>query len=246
MHNKTSTYVLALLMSTGSALTVERNNFDRSVVYGRNARRDIAETHIDPWVYDKVNPNVEWAPLMPREGAPKRSSYTPPLDTPRPGMKGMPDDPVNKIGATAPSQSLVQASEYPVPTNNSPYIAPSYSAKFDGNGQYSPVWVEDFTDSKKFDKGVGGGYDQDSHPYPRNAVAYDVNGGSNPASVVTAGSNLASAATDGLSLVQSTNSPYVAPAYSAKFDGNGQYSPVWVEDFTDSKKFDNGVGGGLD
>jgi len=42
------------------------------------------------------------------------------------------------------------------------------------------------------------------------------------------------------------NSPYVAPAYSKKFDGNGQYTPQWVEDFTDSTKFDNGVGGGID
>jgi hypothetical protein len=65
------------------------------------------------------------------------------------------------------------------PTNNSPYAAPTYSAKFDGNGQYSPVWVEDFTDSKKFDNGVGGGLDQDTHPYPRSGSAYDVNGGSN-------------------------------------------------------------------
>jgi len=54
---------------------------------------------------------------------------------------------------------------------NSPYNAPAYSAKFDGNGQYSPVWVEDFTDSKKFDTGVGGGIDQDSHPYPRGLLA---------------------------------------------------------------------------
>ena len=82
MHNRTSTYVLALLMSTNSALSVDRNNFDRNVVYGRNARRDIAETHIDPWVYDKVDPNVEWAALQPRSAAPKRSSYTPPLDQP--------------------------------------------------------------------------------------------------------------------------------------------------------------------
>jgi len=50
---------------------------------------------------------------------------------------------------------------------NSPYIAPAYSPKFDGNGQYAPVYVEDFTDSKKFDTGVGGGMDQDNHPYPR-------------------------------------------------------------------------------
>ena len=27
------------------------------------ASKDIAETHIDPWVYDKVDPNVEWAAL---------------------------------------------------------------------------------------------------------------------------------------------------------------------------------------
>jgi len=70
---------------------------------------------------------------------------------------------------------------------------------------------------KKFDTGVGGGMDQDNHPYPRGLLAQKI-----------------------------PNSPYNAPAYSAKFDGNGQYSPVWVEDFTDSKKFDTGVGGGID
>jgi hypothetical protein len=100
---------------------------------------------------------------------------------------------------------------------NSPYNAPAYSAKFDGNGQYSPVYTEDFTDSKKFDSGVGGGMDQDNHPYPRGLLAQKI-----------------------------PNSPYIAPAYSAKFDGNGQYSPVYTEDFTDSKKFDTGVGGGMD
>ena len=75
--------------------------------------------------------------------------------------------------------NLVQSSDAPKPTNNSPYAAPAYSTKFEGNGSYSPVWVEDFTDSKKFDNGVGGGIDQDTHPYPRKDTAYDVNGGSN-------------------------------------------------------------------
>ena len=42
------------------------------------------------------------------------------------------------------------------------------------------------------------------------------------------------------------NSPYIDPAYSKKFDGNGSYSPQWVEDFTESTKFDHGVGGGID
>lgn len=102
MHTKTSSFVLTLLLSSTSAISIERNNFDRNVNYGRNGKRDIAETHIDPWVYDKVNPNVEWAPLMPRAGPPKRSSYTPPLETPKPGMMGMPDDPVNEIGMAAP------------------------------------------------------------------------------------------------------------------------------------------------
>lgn len=37
--------------------------------------RDIAETHIDPWVYDKVDPNVEWAPLQPRAAEPKVDRY---------------------------------------------------------------------------------------------------------------------------------------------------------------------------
>ena len=101
--------------------------------------------------------------------------------------------------------------------NNSPYVAPAYSAKFDGNGKYSPQYVEDFTDSNKFDSGVGGGIDQDNHPYPRGLLAQGVN-----------------------------NSPYKAPAYSAKFDGAGKYSPQYVEDFTDSNKFDSGVGGGID
>ena len=122
-------------------------------------------------------------------------------------------------------------------TINSPYVDPSYSRKFDGNGDYSPVWVEDFTDSRKFDKGVGGGIDQDSHPYPRVDAAYDVNGGSNKFGPAVLAQQ-APAATN--------NSPYSAPAYSAKFEGNGSYSPVWVEDFTDSKKFDEGVGGGID
>ena len=80
--------------------------------------------------------------------------------------------------------------------NNSPYQAPGYSAKFDGAGKYSPHWVEDFTDSAKFDNGVGGGIDQDNSPYPRGFLVQGVN-----------------------------NSPYQAPGYSAKFDGAGKYSP---------------------
>jgi len=39
------------------------------------ASKDIAETHIDPWVYDKVDPNVEWAALQPRKPAPKVDKY---------------------------------------------------------------------------------------------------------------------------------------------------------------------------
>ena len=39
------------------------------------ASNDIAETHIDPWVYDKVDPNVEWAALQPRKPAPKVDKY---------------------------------------------------------------------------------------------------------------------------------------------------------------------------
>ena len=41
----------------------------------RSNNRDIAETHIDPWVFDKVEPNVEWAPLMPRKPEPKVNRY---------------------------------------------------------------------------------------------------------------------------------------------------------------------------
>lgn len=120
-----------------------------------------------------------------------------------------PEGGVNELGAPALSQY---------------YNIVQYSPKFDGDGTYSPVWVEDFTDSRKFDKGVGGGIDQDSHPYPRKDAAYDVNGGANKFGPAV--------------LAQTQHSP--------KFEGNGQYSPVWVEDFTDSKKFDEGVGGGID
>lgn len=207
-QHKTSSLVLALFLGTASAISIERNNFDRNVNNDRNGRRDIAETHIDPWVFDKVDPNVEWAPLMPRKDAPKRSTYTPPLDARKPGMKSTPDQPVNELFQKYPFQSVAQ-----------------YSPKFDGNGDYSPVFVEDFVDSKKFDNGVGGGIDQDTHPYPRRDTAYDKNGGANKFGPAV--------------LAQASD-------YSDKFKGNGQYSPVYVEDFTDSKKFDDGVGGGID
>ena len=101
---------------------------------------------------------------------------------------------------------------------NSPYKDPAYSPKFDGAGHYSPRFVEDFTDSSKFDSGVGGGIDQDNQPLRSSlAQSYGI-----------------------------PNSPYKDPAYSPKFDGAGHYSPRFVEDFTDSSKFDNGVGGGID
>lgn len=207
-QHKTSSFVLALFMGTSSAISIERHNFDRNVNNDRHGRRDIAETHIDPWVFDKVDPNVEWAPLMPRKDAPKRSTYTPPLEPRKPGMKSTPDQPVNELFQKYPFQSVAQ-----------------YSPKFDGNGDYSPVFVEDFIDSKKFDNGVGGGIDQDTHPYPRRDTAYDKNGGANKFGPAV--------------LAQASD-------YSDKFKGNGQYSPVFVEDFTDSKKFDEGVGGGID
>ena len=42
------------------------------------ASRDIAETHVDPWVYDKVAPNVEWAPLgRPNAGPPVDEYWEP-------------------------------------------------------------------------------------------------------------------------------------------------------------------------
>jgi hypothetical protein len=68
---------------------------------------------------------------------------------------------------------------------NSPYVDPKYSAKFDGNGKYSPQWVEDFTDSTKFDNGVGGGIDQDNSPFKKQGEAYAYNGGSNPATATS-------------------------------------------------------------
>jgi hypothetical protein len=37
--------------------------------------KDIAETHVDPWVYDKVAPNVEWAPLGRTDDEPKVDKY---------------------------------------------------------------------------------------------------------------------------------------------------------------------------
>jgi hypothetical protein len=40
-----------------------------SFISTRGNNKDIAESHVDPWVYDKVAPNVEWAPLgRPKEG----------------------------------------------------------------------------------------------------------------------------------------------------------------------------------
>jgi hypothetical protein len=39
------------------------------------ASQDIAETHIDPWVYDKVEPNVEWGPLGRTNNEPSVDEY---------------------------------------------------------------------------------------------------------------------------------------------------------------------------
>ena len=105
-QHMTSSLVLALFMGTSSAISIERHNFDRNVNNHRHGRRDIAETHIDPWVFDKVDPNVEWAPLMPRKDAPKRSTYTPPLEPRKPGMKSTPDQPVNELFQKYPFQSV--------------------------------------------------------------------------------------------------------------------------------------------
>jgi hypothetical protein len=43
--------------------------------------RDIAESHIDPWVYDKVEPNVEWAPLRRPNDEPEVDRYWEPVET---------------------------------------------------------------------------------------------------------------------------------------------------------------------
>lgn len=54
--------------------------------HGRNSGnvKDIAESHIDPWVYDKVAPNVEWAAYRGRpEQAPPVDKYWAPAASPK-------------------------------------------------------------------------------------------------------------------------------------------------------------------
>jgi hypothetical protein len=48
----------------------------------RKNEKDIAETHIDPWVFDKANPNVDRLTNPRADAPPKRSSYTPPMPAP--------------------------------------------------------------------------------------------------------------------------------------------------------------------
>lgn len=56
----------------------------------RGGGRDIAETHIDPWVYDKVDPNVEWAALQPRKPEPKVDRYW--IDNYKPAENPLPSE----------------------------------------------------------------------------------------------------------------------------------------------------------
>jgi hypothetical protein len=79
-----SAYVIAVLLGSCSSLSLEKHHRTVKFIdaYNQAKKADIAETHIDPWVYDKANPNVERLTLGRPDEAPKRSSYTPPLDKP--------------------------------------------------------------------------------------------------------------------------------------------------------------------
>jgi hypothetical protein len=76
MQIKQSAFVIAVLL--GSAST--RHHKKHQVHHDK--KNDIAETHIDPWVYDKANPNVDRLTNPRADAPPKRSSYTPPAPAP--------------------------------------------------------------------------------------------------------------------------------------------------------------------
>lgn len=97
MQIKQSAFVIAVLL--GSASTKHHKKHHHSVHHDK--KHDIAETHIDPWVFDKANPNVDRLTNPRTDTPPKRSSYTPPIPGPQPGVKATSEGGIPEIMGAA-------------------------------------------------------------------------------------------------------------------------------------------------
>jgi hypothetical protein len=67
MYKKTSPYVISLLLASVSTVHVEKT--------GKGHTHDIAESDVDPWVYDNVSDAVEYRALGRSDEAPKVDKY---------------------------------------------------------------------------------------------------------------------------------------------------------------------------
>jgi hypothetical protein len=67
MYKKTSPYVVTLLLASVNTINVDKT--------GKGHTHDIAESDVDPWVYDNVSDAVEYRAYGRGDEAPKVDKY---------------------------------------------------------------------------------------------------------------------------------------------------------------------------
>jgi hypothetical protein len=84
MHfKKTSPFVLSMLFASCNNIELDRQKL------GKGNTKDIAENDVDPWVYEKVSPNVEYESLGRTSEAPAVDKYWETKPFVPPELKGL-------------------------------------------------------------------------------------------------------------------------------------------------------------
>ena len=68
MYKRTSPYVISLLLASANTVHIQKTG--RGHLSGKGNTKDIGESDVDPWVYDKVSDAVEYDALRNRAAEP--------------------------------------------------------------------------------------------------------------------------------------------------------------------------------